>query len=278
MLRPVDVVPEPPHGYFKIFWDISCHILQRISHPRLPRILHPPISRLPRLAHGGRNSSALSGTRRAPRPSLREGLAARLSPQPKIHLAEFRTALAALGGMPTPEVLLINLSGEDQPVNAVSELAEVVAPGTTVLVIGEIHNVNFYRTVTKGMGVREYLPKPLTGAAVTQAFLPVIVDMQAPLPPSRAGQMVTFCGARGGAGTTTVATNLAWLVGTWLHRHTAILDAELHTGTVALNCNLAVSGGLVTALETPERLDALLIERAVRRVADRVDVLASRKP
>ena len=63
--------------------------------------------------------------------------------------------------MPTPEVILVDLSEEEQPINALGELAEVVEPGTIVLAIGAIQNVNFYRTVTKGLGIREYLAKPL---------------------------------------------------------------------------------------------------------------------
>ena len=89
--------------------------------------------------------------------------------------------------------------------------------------------------------------------------------------------MTTFFGARGGVGTTTIATSLGWLIGTRLHRHTVILDTNLHAGTVALSCNMAASNGLMTALETPERLDALLVARSVRPFAERVDILAGQE-
>ena len=55
-------------------------------------------------------------------------------------------------------------------------------PGTTVLAIGTIQNVNFYRTVTKDLGVHDYLAKPLRPETVADAFRPIIVGRQpAPL-------------------------------------------------------------------------------------------------
>ncbi len=70
------------------------------------------------------------------------------------HNVDFRTALKLLAAMRTPEIILVDISGEDQAINAIMDLGDVVEPGTTVLVIGEAQNFNFYRTVTKGMGVR----------------------------------------------------------------------------------------------------------------------------
>ncbi len=208
---------------------------------------------------------------------LNEALAGGLSAQHQIHVADFRTALARLGSMPTPEVILVDISGEGHPINALGELAEVVEPGTIVLAIGAIQNVNFYRTVTKGLGIREYLAKPLHGEAVAEAFLPLIADRQ-PLPaPLRSGRMVTFCEARGGVGTTTLATSLAWLLGTRWRRHTVLLDANFYAGTVTLNGNLAANNGLVTALKSPERLDNLLLTRSVQPFAERVDILAGQE-
>ncbi|MDD2796126.1 MAG: cellulose synthase operon protein YhjQ/BcsQ [Acidocella sp.] len=195
----------------------------------------------------------------------------------QIHVVNFRTSLAILAAMTTPEIVIIDLSGEDQPINAVMELAEVVEPGTTVLAIGETMNVNFYRTVTKGMGIKEYLPKPLNQASLEQNFLPIIRNMAQDTGNRRNGRFVMFTGTRGGTGTSTVATNLAWLIGNELHRHTALVDADLYTGTIALNLNLSANNGLGTALAVPERVDQLLLERSMQPAGDRLHVLAGQE-
>lgn len=191
-----------------------------------------------------------------------------------IHVVDFRAALAILTAMTTPAIVLVDLSGEDQPINALMELADTVEPGTTVLAIGEAQNVSFYRTVTKGMGLKEYLPKPLTRANIERNFLPVIGNPAHEVPAARGGRLVAIGGARGGVGTSTLATNLAWYIATQQHRHTVLLDGELNTGTIALNLNLNFNTGLSVALASPERLDPLLLDRSMQHGGDRLHVLA----
>ena len=210
--------------------------------------------------------------------ALHEGLAPALMNGCQLHVVDFRTALAMLANMTTPEIVLVDVTGEDQPINAIMDLAEVVEPGTIVIAIGEVQNVNFYRTVIKGMGVREYLAKPLTVQTVQRHLLGLMHTDAAPVVPARGGRMVAICGARGGVGVSTVATNLAWMIGTQMHRHTVLVDADLHTGTVALNLNVKNDKGLCTALETPERVDQLLIERSTQPAGDRLHVLAALEP
>jgi pilus assembly protein CpaE len=154
------------------------------------------------------------------------------------------------------------------------DLGDVVEPGTTVLVIGEPQNVNFYRTVTKGMGVREYLPKPLTRPAVETNFLPLMQTGSAGAAQT-GGRMVALAGARGGVGTSTIAGNLAWMIGVEMHRHTLLLDADLYRGTLALGLNVKHHAGLCLALQSPERIDQLLIERATQKAGQRLHVLSA---
>ena len=208
---------------------------------------------------------------------LREVLAPHLPETSHIHVADFHSSLASLHTMATPEIVLVDLSGEDQPINAVVELAEAMEAGTVVLTIGEVQSLNFYRGVTKGLGIREYLPKPLTHANIQANFLPVIGGVKQEVQTPRGGRMVTVTGTRGGVGTSTIAANLAWFIGTGLHRHTVLLDSELHTGTAALNFNLRADTGLGTALESPERVDQLLIERATQPAGERLHVLAGQE-
>jgi pilus assembly protein CpaE len=205
---------------------------------------------------------------------LHDTLAGHLPNTNQVHVVDFRNALTILAAMTTPEIVLIDLTGEDQPLNAIMELAEVVEQGTVVLTIGDNQNLNFYRTVTKGMGIKDYLPKPLTRSAIQQHLLPVIsnvVDASASL---RGGRSLAIAGTRGGVGTSTIAANLAWYISHEQHRHTLLLDGALSTGTVSLNLDIPCTNGLSQALEMPERVDQLLIERSMIEAGDRLHVLA----
>jgi len=205
---------------------------------------------------------------------LHEVLADNVPNNNQVHVVDFRSALTILAAMTTPETILIDLSGEEQPLNAIMELSDVVEAGTVVLAIGENQNLNFYRTVTKGMGIKEYLPKPLSRASVERNFLPIIANEDSADATLRGGRMVALAGARGGVGTTTIATNLAWYISCELHRHTVLLDGELTTGTVALQMDVHGNSGFSAALETPERVDKLLLERSMQEAGPRLHVLA----
>jgi pilus assembly protein CpaE len=210
--------------------------------------------------------------------ALHEVLAGYLPNTNQVHVVDFRNALAILAAMTTPEIVLIDLSGEDQPLNAIMEMADLVDPGTIVLTIGENQSLNFYRTVTKGLGIKDYLAKPLTRAAIEQHFLPTIANLADDTTIARGGRSLAIAGTRGGAGTSTIAANLAWYLSHELHRHTALLDGELSTGTLALDLNVPSTNGVAMALEMPERVDQLLIERSMHNAGDRLHVLAGLEP
>ena len=209
---------------------------------------------------------------------LREVLEPALPGGQELHVVGFRATLELLSGMRTPEIVLIDLSGESQPLNAIQDLAEVVEAGAVILAIGENREVSFYRAITRGMGVCEYLQKPLTRDAVERRFLPWIRADAEAVSQQRGGRLVTVAGVRGGVGCSTVAANLAWAVGSEMRRHTVLLDSDLHMGTAALALNVQPTTGLRTALEAPDRVDHLLIERAAQPAGERLHVLAAAEP
>lgn len=192
----------------------------------------------------------------------------------QVHLMDFSQALTILAGMPTPEIVLVDLSDQEQPINALMDLADTVDAGTVVLAVGDVQSVNFYRIVVKHMGVREYLPKPLTADAVEQNFLPVIDNLVNEQVCQRGGQVVALCGARGGVGTSCIAANLAWYIAAELHRHTVLLDGEMNNGTLAMDMDIPPSRGLPAVLETPQRVDQLLIERCAYDAGERLHIMA----
>lgn len=206
--------------------------------------------------------------------ALRQGLSEAMPQGFEIHRGTVRAAIAALQKMPTPHTLIIDVSGEDQPLSALGELSDVVEPDVHVLVIGDRDDLNFYRQVTRGLGVLEYLHQPLMRDMVARYFGPLILHGTSGIEPMQGGRVVTVTGARGGTGARTIAANLAWYFGTEARRHTVLLDADLHRGTAAMHLGAKTSPGLRTALEAPDRIDELFVERAAQPVGKRLHVLA----
>lgn len=208
---------------------------------------------------------------------LRDGLVDMVPGGTDIRRGGVRAAIAALQKMATPRVLVVDVSGHDEPLTALAMLSEVVEPDVCVLVVGDSDDLNFYREVTRGMGAAEYLCKPLSRDVVSRHFGPLALGRVPATAASLGGRMVSITGAHGGAGTSTIAANLAWHLGMTKRRHTVLLDGDLYRGTSALLLNANAGPGLRLALETPERVDSLLAERAANPVGDRLHVLASQE-
>ena len=205
---------------------------------------------------------------------LREGLLEALPQGFEVRRGTVRAAMAALQKMPTPHTLIVDVSGEDQPLSALSDLSDVVEPDVRVLVIGDRDDLNFYRQVTRGLGVAEYLYQPLQRDMVARYFGSLILQRGPLTEGVQGGRVVTVTAARGGSGASTIAANLAWHFGVEARRHTVLLDADLHRGTAAILLGAKTGPGLRTALEAPDRIDELFVERAAQPIGKRLHVLA----
>jgi pilus assembly protein CpaE len=206
---------------------------------------------------------------------LRDGLGDLVANGMDVRRGTVRNAISAMSKLQTPEVLIVDIAGEDQPLHALGELSDVVEPGVRVLVIGDTDDVDFYRHITRGMGVMEYIFKPITREAVARHFAPLITRKTIGQDATRGGRVIAVMGARGGVGATTIAGNLAWLLGVMAKRHTVFLESDLHMGSGALLLGGKTGPGLRMALETPDRIDPLFVERAAQPVSERLHVLAS---
>jgi pilus assembly protein CpaE len=189
------------------------------------------------------------------------------------------TAARAMEREATPRVLIVDVAGMEDPSATLDSLAAVCEPDVRVLVVGDREDLAFYRRLTQGLGVQEYLYKPLTRDNVARLFGAAIAGAVTTREANgRGGRLISVISARGGAGATTIATNIALSVAGSSRGHVGLLDLHLRGGTVALGLGVRPGAGLKVALEHPERADSLFLERAAIPVAERVRVIAADEP
>src|SRR6516164_8849610 len=104
--------------------------------------------------------------------------------------------------------LVADISEIDDPITELERLSGVCPPDVRVALIGESTDIQFYRAVM-GLGLSEYLPKPLTRDMVQTQLRPKLIGDVAPDSAGRGGHMISICGAQGGAGATSIAINFA---------------------------------------------------------------------
>lgn len=201
-------------------------------------------------------------------------------PDASIMIGGVEEAIERLVQTTSIRYLIVDVSGLGEPLRALDRLADVCAPGTYLIVIGEINDVRFYRAL-RTAGVFDYLVKPVTAESL-RAALDVLRQGRAMVglekPKEATGHVMAIVGARGGVGTTTVATTLAWLSAEDEKRRTMLLDLDLHYGAVSLCLDVEPSHGLCEALESPDRIDSLFVAASSTVLRDKLHLLCSEAP
>lgn len=183
------------------------------------------------------------------------------------------TATKELAERGWPRLLLVDVSGIDDPLMRINRLAEMCDPRTEVVVVGEHNDIVLYRDL-KAAGVAEYFFKPLSSALLSRVFGALLSGGSAS-PATRLGKLVIVLGVRGGVGTTTIATNLAWHIAEGRERRVLLVDLDLQAGDAALQLDAQPSHAMREALDHPDRLDDLFLERGIASVTPRLGLLAA---
>jgi pilus assembly protein CpaE len=174
--------------------------------------------------------------------------------------------------VPTPQLIVIETQmAGDELLASLDALAENCDAGTHVLLVGSDNDIVQYRALIS-RGISDYLLKPLTIGALIEAAERIFLDPDAP----QLARVFAFYGAEGGVGTSTVAENVAWAIGTALDEDVTLVDLDLCFGTTAFAYNMEVTQGIEDILAAPDRIDEQLYQRYLLHYNERVAILGSR--
>jgi pilus assembly protein CpaE len=189
----------------------------------------------------------------------------------KVQMGGAPAAVEAFRNAPTPNVIVLESQGERSAVlDALDILASVCDAGTKVVVIGHVNDVVLYREIMR-RGVSDYLIAPIDVLALLQALSELFTAPGA----DPVGRAVAVIGAKGGAGASTVAHNLAWSIARNLTAQTVLVDLDVAFGTAGLDFNQDPPQGIAEAIFAPERLDANLVDRLLSKCSDHLSLLAA---
>jgi pilus assembly protein CpaE len=200
-------------------------------------------------------------------------------PNSSVHRGNIGRVISHLQSVRSPQALMVDVSGSELPVTEIHKLAEVCEPGVSVVVVGDRNDVGLYRNLIRA-GVGDYVVKPLTRSLVQNVLTGQLESGGAAAAAQtfshqKLGSVVAVLGTRGGVGTTTVATNLAWYLANNETRRVALVDLDIFFGDAALALNVKIAGGLREVLENPTRIDELYLERTMVLSGKRLYVLAA---
>lgn len=154
---------------------------------------------------------------------------------------------------------LLVVEAPDDPSHMFSELDRLsreCTRGTKVIVVGKTNDVALYRNLLSA-GVSDYLVKPLRVSALVAG----IARTYAAPEDVPAARVVSFMGARGGAGSSTVCHNVAAATGSTPTGRVFLVDLDLDFGTAGLDFNIDSPQGAREVLAAVDMLDEAMVER-----------------
>jgi len=188
-----------------------------------------------------------------------------------IQLGGLDAAVDHYRGQVTPNLMIIEtrLQGREA-LEAIDRLADVCDPASKVIVVGRVNDVELYRELIR-RGVSEYLVAPVSPLHVIEVISGIYLGPDA----SPVGRIVSFVGARGGVGASTISHNVGWQIAERMHINTTIVDFDLAFGTAGLDFNEEPTQGVAEALTAPERLDDVLLDRLLLKSGEHLSLFTA---
>jgi pilus assembly protein CpaE len=250
------------------------------------RMAEPGTSRQPELRPAGEAASPSADGERIPAitihafsetPETAQALEAAAADRrmARAHLALRSGGIAAATSLyreqASPHLVLVECrAGADALIDALDRLAEVCEAATKVVVIGASNDIRLYRELID-RGVSEYLLAPVDAVQLVATVARLYRDAGG----KRLGRAFAFVGAKGGAGSSTVAHNVAWAMARSFDADVVLADLDMPFGTASLDFNVDAAQGVAEAIQDAGRLDEVLLERLLVKRGDRLSLLAA---
>lgn len=193
----------------------------------------------------------------------------------KVSLRVTSGSIAAAANMfasaPTPNLVILETSTEPRHLmEELAPLASVCDPSTKVIIIGRYNDIPLYRDLIRN-GISEYIVAPVAMPDILGAIAAIFVDPEAePL-----GRSIAFIGAKGGAGSSTLAHNCAWGISNLFSTEVVLADLDLPYGTANINFDQDPPQGIAEAVFSPERLDEVFLDRLLTKCSQNLSLLAA---
>ncbi len=191
-----------------------------------------------------------------------------------VHYGDVRQAIVYLKEQPGPKALLVEIPSAAEAPELLDRLADVCKPDMHVIVAGAVNEFSFYSWL-QSIGIDHYLLQPFTADMLQKTLRANEAKKQDSSDSQDQSMLIACMGARGGVGATTVATNLAYILAKDHKQHTALLDMDPYFGTVDMAFNLQSGHGLRDALEKPDRIDDLFLDRVMVKHSPDLAILSA---
>ena len=156
------------------------------------------------------------------------------------------------------DIVLMDIDGVARELDSLQRLHSALSE-SWIFVTSESDDSRFIIEAMRA-GAREFLPKPLETAAISEAIQRYIGERYKKKTPEVFGDLLCVIGAKGGCGATSLTINLGASLAELPEERVALVDLNRPLGDLAVYLNLKPQYSVVDALASASRIDAVLLE------------------
>jgi pilus assembly protein CpaE len=173
-----------------------------------------------------------------------------------------------------PDVVAIVIDGDARAAFALMEEISAAAPSAYIFALSQDDSTE---NIVKSMraGATEFLSLPLDASQVLKAIIKVTALRRLSQPTGKRGEAWTIYSPKGGAGTTTLAANLAVEVQAQGGKSVCLVDLDFQSSDLALFLNVNPVYTMMDIALNFRRLDSVFLQGTLTRHASGVYLLAA---
>lgn len=168
----------------------------------------------------------------------------------------------------TPKILIVDLSDSELPLSDIIRIKDHSTPNINIITIGNRNDVGLFRDLMQA-GVIDYLVKPLNNVILKRA-LDKANGVPTEILESKTGKMIYCVSSVGGAGCSTAATNISWILANRHFKRTALIDMDFAFGTANMLLDLKAENAYLDILESSDKIDEYFIETILKKHGTRL--------
>jgi len=179
-----------------------------------------------------------------------------------VRLPRIEADLTRIGKAEMPDVLIIEIT--DNSPEDIDNIVKVVTSNQDHMVAYILYRDCSSETMRRLVkaGVKEFLPLPLQAQELALSLLENISDKRVRVQAHKeSGGVTAFINAKGGGGSTLLATNVAHMLASEYKVSTALIEFDIQFGTTAIYLDLNPRSNIMDALVDVDRIDPVLCRR-----------------
>jgi pilus assembly protein CpaE len=169
------------------------------------------------------------------------------------------------------DAVVIGLDGDPEHALQLVENFSLSGAATVMVFSAEATPDKLMRSMRSG--AREFLTLPVEQEAMRDALLRAAARRPVGQVRTRKGKLLTFMGAKGGVGVTTLACNFALSLAEQRDRKTILIDLAIPLGDAALTLGIQSEYSTVNALQSIDRLDVSFLSKLLVKHSSGLEVL-----